>query len=104
MTNPHIGSLDAAREQLVKQRRQLIEELAKPWVRGKSDDFRERFLKVQEAIAAIDEALKDEKKLDPDSRWYHPRHRLPRFIRGGTRHRCNIGANSIGNSGGRDRL
>jgi hypothetical protein len=61
MTNPHIGSLDAAREQLVKQRRQLVEELAKPWVRGKTDDFRESFVKVQQAIAAIDEALKDEK-------------------------------------------
>jgi hypothetical protein len=66
MTNPHIGSLDAAREQLVKQRRQLVEELAKPWVRGKTDDFRESFVKVQQAIAAIDEALKDEKKSDPD--------------------------------------
>jgi hypothetical protein len=66
MSNQHIEALNAARERLVENRRGFVQALAKPYEREKTEDMRDKFLKVQETIAAIDEALKDEKNLNPD--------------------------------------
>jgi hypothetical protein len=65
MANEHVEALRAARNRLVEQRRQFVQVLAKPYERGTTEAMRDQFLRVQETIAAIDEALKDEQKSEP---------------------------------------
>jgi len=59
----HVDALKAAREQLVKQRRDLAASLAKPFERGGTEGWRVAIVEVQAAIDAIDKAVLDEKKL-----------------------------------------
>jgi hypothetical protein len=59
----HVDALKAAREQLVKQRRDLVGSLAKPFERGGTEGWRGAIVEVQAAIDAIDKAVLDEKKL-----------------------------------------
>jgi hypothetical protein len=61
LAEEHVQALQAAREQLVKQRRDLAGSLAKPFERGGTEGWRAAIVDVQAAIDAIDKALLDEK-------------------------------------------
>jgi hypothetical protein len=63
MIQSHIGTLVQAREQSVDQRRQLVEALAKPYERGKTEEWIRKFMEVQALIEAIDRALQDERRI-----------------------------------------
>jgi hypothetical protein len=58
----HVQKLIAARVHAVKARRQVAEELAKDYKRGRTEEMREMFVKIQETIYAIDDAIEDEKE------------------------------------------
>jgi hypothetical protein len=60
--NEHIKTLSVARERLVAERRDLARELAKPYVRQKTVECRERFITIQNLIGSIDRAIADESK------------------------------------------
>jgi hypothetical protein len=57
-------NLQNARNGLLQERRQLANELTKPYQRGATESLRERFIVVQSTIEAIDRAVKDEKQLE----------------------------------------
>jgi hypothetical protein len=57
-------NLRNARNGLLQERRQLANELTKPYQRGATESLRERFIVVQSTIEAIDRAAKDEKQLE----------------------------------------
>jgi len=61
MPEEHVKQLVAARERLLADRRGLTEVLAKPYERGKTERWQERFVTVQATIEAIDRALQDER-------------------------------------------
>ena len=61
--NEHVKNLLAARDNFVAERRELAITLSKPYRRGHSEEAQERFISVQNAIAAIEEATKHEKGL-----------------------------------------
>jgi hypothetical protein len=63
MAEEHVQALQAARDQLVKQRRNLVASLAKPFERGGTEGWRVAIVEIQAAIDAIDKAVLDEKKL-----------------------------------------
>jgi hypothetical protein len=56
----HIDDLRNLRSLSVRQRRQLVRDLANPGERGRAQDVRDLFLKLQTTIEAIDRALADE--------------------------------------------
>ena len=59
MSTP-IDDLQNLRALSVRQRRQLVRDLASPNERGSAQDVRDLFLKLQTTIEAIDRALEDE--------------------------------------------
>jgi hypothetical protein len=59
MSTP-IDDLQNLRALSVRQRRQLVRDLASPNERGSAQDVRDLFLKLQTTIEAIDRALVDE--------------------------------------------
>jgi hypothetical protein len=65
MSNEHVEALHAARKKLVEERRACIQTLVKVRERGSTAEIREKFLEVQRAIGAIDDAIEDEKRLNP---------------------------------------
>ena len=52
--------LRMARDRLVEDRRGLAESLAKPYDRGNTENWRVHLVEVQQAITAVDEAIKEE--------------------------------------------
>jgi hypothetical protein len=66
MAKEHIDQLHAARKRLVEDRRQSVRELSESHQRGRTDDLREKLITVQQAIAAVDDALEDEKRINSD--------------------------------------
>jgi hypothetical protein len=54
-------NLRNARNGLLQERRQLANELTKPYQRGATESLRERFMVVQSTIEAIDRAIDDER-------------------------------------------
>jgi hypothetical protein len=52
--------LRKARDRLVEDRRGLAEALAKPYDRGNTENWRVHLVEVQQTIAAVDEAIKEE--------------------------------------------
>jgi hypothetical protein len=56
----HVDDLRNLRALSVRQRRQLVRDLANPGERGSAQDVRDLFLKLQTTIEAIDRALVDE--------------------------------------------
>jgi hypothetical protein len=73
MAGDHIETLHDAREKLVEDRRTLAASLAGPYMREMGEVDRERFIRVQRAINAVDAAIEDERSLNrPDAqqpRW-----------------------------------
>jgi hypothetical protein len=59
----YVRQLVEAREQAVEARRTLVAALAEPYERGHTEQLREEFIKLQEAIEAIDRALADEHRI-----------------------------------------
>jgi hypothetical protein len=62
MNDEHIDNLRKARAQLIEQRRALIQVLAGPYDRGKTEQAREGFMETQTAIEAMDRAIEDEEE------------------------------------------
>jgi hypothetical protein len=62
MNDEHIDNLRKARAQLIEQRRALIQVLAGPYDRGKTEQAREGFMETQAAIEAMDRAIEDEEE------------------------------------------
>jgi hypothetical protein len=65
-----VQKLMAARVQAVKARRQIAEELAKDYKRVRTEKMREWFVKLQDTIDAIDDAIEDEKEISADPHHY----------------------------------
>jgi hypothetical protein len=61
MAEEHVKQLNAARERLVADRRNLAVALAEPYKKGHSENMRDAFIAVQATIEAIDRALVDER-------------------------------------------
>ena len=55
--NEHVQSLIAARDREVAHRRDIAERLAEKQDRGDTEDTREAFVKIQDAIEAIERAV-----------------------------------------------
>ena len=62
MAEQYIEQLAAARERMVADRRELADELAKPYERGRYEQWR-RIIEVQATIDAIDRAITDERSI-----------------------------------------
>src|SRR2546423_14989747 len=62
MAEQYIEQLAAARERIVADRRELADELAKPYERGRYEQWR-RIIEVQATIDAIDRAITDERSI-----------------------------------------
>jgi hypothetical protein len=62
MSNQHIEALQAARKKLIEDRRATVERFVKDDP-ASSQRARDGLLDVQKVIAAIDDALEDEKNL-----------------------------------------
>ena len=60
MAEQYVEQLAAARERVVADRRELADELAKPYERGRYEQW-SRIIEVQATIDAIDRAVKDER-------------------------------------------
>jgi hypothetical protein len=60
--NEHVKVLEQARQRMVESRRDYAKTLAKPFKREETEDSRRGLLEVQQIIAAIDQAIEDEKK------------------------------------------
>ena len=56
MAEQYVEQLAAARERIVADRRELADELAKPYERGRYEQWR-RIIEVQATIDAIDRAI-----------------------------------------------
>jgi acetylornithine/succinyldiaminopimelate/putrescine aminotransferase len=68
MAGDHIEMLRKARERLVADRRLMAAELAEPYAREAiqlTEDQRQRFVTLQQAIEAVDAAIQDERRLKP---------------------------------------
>jgi hypothetical protein len=63
MTEKARGTLDQARTQLVKLRRDYAQGLSKVYERGTTDSAMQGFVNVQVTIEALDRAFKDEEIL-----------------------------------------
>jgi hypothetical protein len=59
MAEQYIEQLAAARERVVADRRGLAVELARPYERGRHEQWR-RIIEIQDTIDAIDRAITDE--------------------------------------------
>jgi hypothetical protein len=59
----HIDNLTDARDRMVEERRGVASELAKPYSAEKTPKFQRMIVEIQQAIDAIDRALRDEEKL-----------------------------------------
>jgi hypothetical protein len=57
-----MAQLATARERIVVDRRELADELAKPYERGRYEQWR-RIIEVQATIDAIDRAITDERSI-----------------------------------------
>src|ERR1700730_1540805 len=62
MAEQYVEQLAAARERIVADRRELADELAKPYERGRYEQWR-RIIEVQATIDAIDRAITDERSI-----------------------------------------
>ena len=62
MAEQYVEQLAAARERIVADRRELADELAKPYERGRYEQWR-RIVEVQATIDAIDRAITDERSI-----------------------------------------
>jgi hypothetical protein len=60
MSQKDVEVLRKARDRLVEDRRGLAEALAKPYDRGNTENWRVHLVEVQQTIAAVDEAIKEE--------------------------------------------
>jgi hypothetical protein len=60
MAEQYVEQLAAARERVVADRREQADELAKPYERGRYEQW-SRIIEVQATIDAIDRAIKDER-------------------------------------------
>lgn len=61
----HIHTLQKAREQMVKARREIAEELAKPYNPNNTPRSRSLFNEIQGTIEQIDKAIEEERKIGP---------------------------------------
>ena len=59
--NEHVQRLIAARDREVAHRRDLAERLAEKHDRGDTENMREAFIKIQDAIEAIERAVRHER-------------------------------------------
>ncbi len=55
--NEHVQRLIAARDREVARRRDLVQRLAEKHDRGDTENMREAFIKIQDAIEAIERAV-----------------------------------------------
>ena len=62
MAEQYVEQLAAARERIVADRRELADELAKPYERGRYEQWR-RIIEVQATVDAIDRAITDERSI-----------------------------------------
>jgi hypothetical protein len=62
LAGQYVEQLAAARERIVADRRELADELAKPYARGRYEQWR-RIIEVQATIDAIDRAITDERSI-----------------------------------------
>jgi hypothetical protein len=58
--NEHIQKLIAARDREMRERREIAATLAQKYERGTTENYRERFITVQNAIEAIERAIAHE--------------------------------------------
>ncbi len=66
--NAHVKALVAARVKTVAERRLMAEALKTDYRHGHSEETLETFVKLQEAIEAIDRAIADEERMaNPDA-------------------------------------
>jgi hypothetical protein len=72
MAEDHVESAKKARDQLVDQRRNLVAALAEGYKPGETETWIERVVKIQEAIGALDAAIRDEQRLSPEDRDSQP--------------------------------
>ena len=71
--NEHVQRLIAARDREVARRRDIAERLAEKHDRGDTENMREAFIKVQDAIEAIERAVWHERYIaDPKSEPFSP--------------------------------
>jgi hypothetical protein len=63
MTEVYVERLAAARERLAADRCAIAAELAKPYDRGKTEEWRKSFVEIQTTIDAIDRAVSDERHI-----------------------------------------
>jgi hypothetical protein len=61
--NEHVKVLIAARDSLVTERRDTALTLSKPYRRGHSEETLDLFTRLQQAIQAVEEAIKHERVL-----------------------------------------
>jgi hypothetical protein len=61
--NEHIKTLEAARDSLVTERRDLAVALSKSSRRGHSEETQAQFISLQSAIAAVEDAITHERQL-----------------------------------------
>ena len=73
MSDAHIDNLQRARAQLIEQRRSLVQVLAGPYDRGKTEQARENFMEIQAAIESMDRAIEDEQGSRRDAIGYRGR-------------------------------
>lgn len=59
--NEHVQRLIAARDREVAHRRDLVGRLAEKHDRGDTENMREAFIKIQDAIEAIERAVRHER-------------------------------------------
>jgi hypothetical protein len=78
MTQDHMRTFEKARDQLLGQRRSLVEALAGGYKKGRTDNQVERIVKVQAAIDVITSAINEDRRTSPrpgasepapDDRW-----------------------------------
>ena len=55
--NEYVQKLIAARDREVAHRRDIAEHLAEKYIRGDTENTREAFIKIQDAIEAIERAV-----------------------------------------------
>ena len=64
--NEHVRKLIAARDQQVKQRRDLADALAQPYEGGETEGVRQAFIIIQSTIEAIERAIEHEEQLETE--------------------------------------
>ncbi len=63
MDDDHLESLGEAWRRLVNDRRSVATLLAKPYEPGKTEEWRESFVKIQQTIEAVNRAIREEAEL-----------------------------------------